>query len=397
MTFLPPLWSEEVFEASLPNRFYHCNTLRLLFRHCKATRDKNLKRATIMDSSSDHHSTSHYQSFGSTGSKASFDDDGSVFQFTGTTGKASRSIVVSQALCTPKSVTIVTSHKPAAGPSSGRGCGSVLGATTNTKAVTEWQPFLVPGTDLKTPGWLSYFEVIISKGSASSAASSSSDCIAIGLTLGTPSHGGIFNINKDMPGWPKGSCGYHSDDGTAFVNRSATKKFGPVFGAGDTVGCGIDWRKRNVFYTLNGVFLGYHSATASLLTESPLTGEKPRKWYPAVGLDSNCKIQLNFGTAGIPFVFDLQTMLHAVNAGEAMVVVASEETKENAKDVKNSDVVKMTTEATPVVAEPVNHKEEEEMTIVFETSAEKDINSMETPFAMAQPEVETIESVRVEA
>ena len=43
--------------------------------------------------------------------------------------------------------------------------------------------------------------------------------------------------------------------------------YGPSFGAGDVVGCGLDYRSRTIFYTLNGVHLGQLSVTTT--THSP--------------------------------------------------------------------------------------------------------------------------------
>jgi hypothetical protein len=43
-----------------------------------------------------------------------------------------------------------------------------------------------------------------------------------------------------MPGWDANSFGYHSDDGGIFRNNGdMVREFGPKWGEGDTVGCGI--------------------------------------------------------------------------------------------------------------------------------------------------------------
>lgn len=69
--------------------------------------------------------------------------------------------------------------------------------------------------------------------------------------------------------------------------------YGPRFGAGDTVGCGLDYARREIFFTLNGEYLGV--AFEDVMAHAPL--------YPTVGIDSLHPVSLNFGEA--PFDFDL--------------------------------------------------------------------------------------------
>mmetsp|Transcript_17443 Transcript_17443/g.36045 ORF Transcript_17443/g.36045 Transcript_17443/m.36045 type:complete len:567 (-) Transcript_17443:28-1728(-) len=115
------------------------------------------------------------------------------------------------------------------------------------------------------------------------------ECIAIGLSTET------FPLKNKMPGWDANSFGYHSDDGGIFRNNGdMVREFGPKWGEGDTVGCGIYYAEGGgrIFFTLNGRFLGY--AFLNVALHEPL--------YPTVGIDSNKPIAVNFGHK--PFVFD---------------------------------------------------------------------------------------------
>jgi len=138
---------------------------------------------------------------------------------------------------------------------------------------------------------VAYFEVAI--GPPSDATSSTLDCIAV--CLGSSA----FPLLGRQPGWDGHSYGYHSDDGRLF-HGSGTRSyaFGPRFGVGDTVGCGLCLRTRRIFYTLNGTFLGV--AFVARQSQLPL--------YPVVGLDTRDVVHFNFGMR--PFAFDLHT-LHA--------------------------------------------------------------------------------------
>ena len=78
------------------------------------------------------------------------------------------------------------------------------------------------------------------------------------------------------------------------------RQFGPRFGKGDTVGCGIDYTVQGIFFTLNGSFLGYGwtGIDCSVLQKD---------LYPVVGIDTRCPIDCNFGSK--PFSFDLSSFL----------------------------------------------------------------------------------------
>ncbi|GAA6006258.1 hypothetical protein JCM11491_002086 [Sporobolomyces phaffii] len=152
-----------------------------------------------------------------------------------------------------------------------------------------------------------YFEVeILNKGV--------SGYIGIGL-----SHRSV-SLSR-LPGWESLSYGYHADDGRAFCSQGTGEPFGPTFTTGDVVGCGVDWtdaggergkRERDgskkgkekskergsgrVFYTKNGVFIGY--------AFSNLSG----KLYPTIGLRTpNESVRVNFGQ--MAFKFDVESLL----------------------------------------------------------------------------------------
>eukprot|EP00658_Telonema_sp_P-2_P084178 TRINITY_DN9273_c0_g2_i2.p1 TRINITY_DN9273_c0_g2~~TRINITY_DN9273_c0_g2_i2.p1 ORF type:complete len:133 (-),score=32.82 TRINITY_DN9273_c0_g2_i2:95-493(-) len=72
-------------------------------------------------------------------------------------------------------------------------------------------------------------------------------------------------------------------------------EYGPQFGPGDTVGCGIDFRHSQVFFTLNGEYLGPAFDSGQIDLNQPL--------YPSAGIDCLNLIEFNFGER--PFQFDL--------------------------------------------------------------------------------------------
>jgi len=141
---------------------------------------------------------------------------------------------------------------------------------------------------------IAYYEVTVGK-RPEDALADSVDCIAIGLASGN------FPLSGQQPGWDGGSFGYHSDDG-CFFHGSGTRAqaFGPCFKTGDVIGCGYSVLTRQVFFTLNGRFLGAPATVrASLL---PL--------YAVVGVDSHATVRFNFGHS--PFLCDLDALPHTL-------------------------------------------------------------------------------------
>ncbi|KAJ2713444.1 hypothetical protein H4R19_002246, partial [Coemansia spiralis] len=111
----------------------------------------------------------------------------------------------------------------------------------------------------------------------------------IGVGLANPGH----SLAR-LPGWDAGSWGYHGDDGNAFSGGGHGKHFGPRFTTGDTVGCGFDFMRRRMFFTHNGVLLGY--------AFEPI--EMAKDLHPCVGMRTPGEyVSANFGRAA--FVFDI--------------------------------------------------------------------------------------------
>jgi len=116
------------------------------------------------------------------------------------------------------------------------------------------------------------------------------DCVAIGLSTLS------FNPQSRMPGWDEHSFGYHGDDGGIFHGHGdMLRRYGPSFGPGDTIGCGLEYSTRKIFFVKNGEFLGF----AFEKIEKEMV---ERGLYPTVGVDTECPIHVNFGQ--MPFKFD---------------------------------------------------------------------------------------------
>lgn len=72
---------------------------------------------------------------------------------------------------------------------------------------------------------------------------------------------------------------------------SQVRYYGPRFGPNDVVGCGLDYKTHEIFFTLNGQYLG--------VAFEGVYG----KLYPTVGIDAVNPLTINFGDH--PFAFDL--------------------------------------------------------------------------------------------
>ena len=122
---------------------------------------------------------------------------------------------------------------------------------------------------------------------------STSDCVAVGVSTS------YFQSDRRMPGWDGQSYGYHGDDGGIFHDSGRMERpFGPEYGPGDTIGCGLDYVRGGIFFTLNGDFLGYGWIGVDFVHNPDID------LYPTVGVDTNCPLACNYGER--PFMFDLE-------------------------------------------------------------------------------------------
>ncbi|KAK4940233.1 hypothetical protein LTR10_019662 [Elasticomyces elasticus] len=126
-----------------------------------------------------------------------------------------------------------------------------------------------------------YFEVEIKHKSKDTA-------IAIGFSTGEASL-------ERLPGWETHSWGYHGDDGKMFFGEHSGRAYGPTFGAGDVIGCGVNFNTGHAFFTKNGQDLGICFRDL----------KKDIRPFPTVGMKkhSGALITANFGQR--PFVFDI--------------------------------------------------------------------------------------------
>lgn len=109
------------------------------------------------------------------------------------------------------------------------------------------------------------------------------------------------SLLKKLVGWETGTIGYHGDDGCLYLGSGKGHAFGPTYTTGDTIGCGVNFSKKQVFFTKNGSYLG--DRTYPLSTSPDLL-------YAAFGMKSPGEAALaNFGFS--PFTFNVEAYILA--------------------------------------------------------------------------------------
>ena len=126
-----------------------------------------------------------------------------------------------------------------------------------------------------------YFEIEIKQKSKDTA-------IAVGFSTNEASL-------ERLPGWETHSWGYHGDDGKMFFGEHSGRSYGPTFGVGDVIGCGVNFNTCQAFFTKNGLDLGVCFREL----------KKNLELYPTIGMKkhSGALVTGNFGQR--PFVFDI--------------------------------------------------------------------------------------------
>jgi hypothetical protein len=166
-----------------------------------------------------------------------------------------------------------------------------------------WKPFVAPfrgsvDTVYVTPRLVSYFEITLLAPPNNTPRVRTTAGESVGIGVATED----FALHGSMPGWDTCSYGYHGDDGGVYHEvGKPLRTVGPVFGAGDTVGCGVDYVQRAIFFTHNGKFLEY-------AFDMSMKELQRQDFYPVVGMDTNCPVVCNFG-CDKPFLFDLNGMV----------------------------------------------------------------------------------------
>ena len=121
-------------------------------------------------------------------------------------------------------------------------------------------------------------------------------CTIVGLALTD------FNL-LSQPGDCSRSYGYRGDNGGLFQSSNKIFDTNIQFGAGDTIGCGLSYVLNNqinpiIFFTKNGKLVGAQSLTYLFMDiGNPL--------FPVVCTNDYSPLEMNFGTDGQPFLFDV--------------------------------------------------------------------------------------------
>ncbi|GES98419.1 concanavalin A-like lectin/glucanase domain-containing protein [Rhizophagus clarus] len=131
----------------------------------------------------------------------------------------------------------------------------------------------LPKTSKMKEYWFYYYEITIL-----SNPNNDETIIAIGFAPKKYS-------TSRLPGCDTHSVGFHSDEGRIFHNEGYTgSKYAERWGeVNDVIGCGYCPNTGQVFFTMNGKYLGI--AYTGLF----------HTWYPTIGSNGVCNLKVNFG------------------------------------------------------------------------------------------------------
>ncbi|KAK2195817.1 bifunctional Protein kinase-like domain superfamily/Tyrosine-protein kinase [Babesia duncani] len=110
---------------------------------------------------------------------------------------------------------------------------------------------------------------------------------------------GFTNQNYHLhrnPGVEPNSIGYKAEDGNKLCSGGRSESFGPPYGKGDTIGCGVNYVNQTYFFTKNGSLIGNFG---------PINHTEH---YPSAGLGTLGDV-VTFNFMG-PFKYDLETLIN---------------------------------------------------------------------------------------
>ncbi|KAM5369583.1 hypothetical protein ACJZ2D_008942 [Fusarium nematophilum] len=128
-------------------------------------------------------------------------------------------------------------------------------------------------------------------------------------------------------GWEPEAWGYHGDDGRCFTGQNIGRHYGPLYNAGDVIGCGVNFRDNTAFFTKNGVKIGtaFHDVTRG-------------KLYPAISLKKPGEyIRTNFGQT--PFVYNIDDLMKQEEREKVQKDIQTTDTSSLVPGMSETDVI----------------------------------------------------------
>ena len=120
----------------------------------------------------------------------------------------------------------------------------------------------------------------------------------------------LHRLRGKQPGWTRSSWAYHGDDGNAYHGSGVSGvRYGPRFGAGDVVGCGLCRANEENLLAVYFVLMTPSTRKRRELGVAYLI-DSMEPLYAVVGMDSPAlSVTVNFGVAA-PFVLPDERRRH---------------------------------------------------------------------------------------